>query len=190
MCRALYFMKRFLLFLPLLCTACSAGSNSPESANTTATAPAQLAGTDTGQLIDKQNGFRDKQFGSPLSAFHNLQLSPWQPGGPAKVYVEAAGQEQAAFGQATVLHVRYWFVDDKFYKITLEAPGEQVDKFMAEARRVYGPGRDTGNHQFWWEGQQAVATAQESGGGFNRVLNFTTYSKSLAQKADGTTASR
>lgn len=181
-------MQKFLLFIPLLCAACSAGSTQPELVADNVTTSAQSASADTGRLVDKQNGFQNKQFGSPLSAFLNLQLSPWQPGGAAKVYVEAAGTAQAAFGPATVLHVRYWFVDDQFYKLTLEAPGEQADKFMAEAQRVYGPGRDAGNHQFWWEGQQAAATAQESGGGFNRVLNFTIYSKPLAQKVDGATA--
>lgn len=185
-------MKKLLLFLPFICGACSSGSTSTPSAAATSETPAASSAPNTGRIVDEQNGFRGKRFGEPIANFKDILMSPWQPGMGAVVYNDELGKEDNKFGPAIVTHVRYWFANGKYYKTTFEAPGEQADKFLAEAERIYGPGRNVVNNgkQVWWEGQQAVAVAQETGAGASRTVNFTIYNKALDQSVSAATASR
>lgn len=170
-------MKSYLLFVSVLCAACSTGSESAKN-SPMPTTPTETAAA-TGRVVDEQNGFRTVKFGQPVSAISDLELLPVQTDGPIKIYAKAFDKEDLQFGPARVKQVRYEFANGKFCRTTITALGVEADKLLSEVKQQYGPGRETDKKQVWWEGQQVTATYQESGTGNQREANFYIWNKSL-----------
>lgn len=122
----------------------------------------------TPAYLDAKNGFRDLQFGGPVTP--DMQPSTWQDYEHTKSYVRPNESKQVS--EAEVEEIRYVFYDGALTTVVIESGNADAsDALLRELRSAFGPSEQPDDAMTQkWSGDKVVAYYRQEPTGEGKVV--------------------
>ena len=129
--------------------------------------------------LDAKNGFRGVSFGTPRAeVVRRLHLEPFSDGNDV---LYRSTNEKLALGNVLLTDIRYKFLKNKFFAVTLVAhDASSTPSLLDVVEAAFGPGSCTGRQLCTWKGAKVHAEYKETAAA---LPTFTMWSEVMSAQA-------